>query len=39
MESILNLNGNLKRRDHLRELDVNYRMPLRRILENLGMMV
>jgi hypothetical protein len=38
MESILNLKGNLKRRD-LRELDVNYRMPLRRILENLGMMV
>lgn len=39
IESIPNLNGNLKRRDHLRELDVNYRMSLRRILEKLGMMV
>ena len=39
MESILNLNGNLKRRDPLRELDVNYRMSLRWILEKVRMIV
>jgi hypothetical protein len=33
------LNDNLKSRDQLRELDINYRMPLRRILDNLGMTV